>query len=105
MTKRDAPTIRSVRPLQPGWWMSAEAWMDEDGEHVWMAHDCADRRVTSMFPHPTWRRNGDHVEPSFACADCGLHAFNVPLRHRGWRGYLPGWPLSYPCPAWCGCSR
>jgi hypothetical protein len=71
--------------LQPGWWMTADAWMDEDGEHVWMAHDCTDRRVATMLPHPTWHAapapagTGTVVVPSFACSDCGIHAMHVAI--------------------------
>jgi hypothetical protein len=54
--------------------LSADAWLDSDGYHVWCAHDCAGVRVVSMLPWPTWQSNVERkVCPSFFCEDCGTH--------------------------------
>lgn len=59
-------------------------WMDEDGYHVWYAHDCirpSGERHTlhTMLPHPGWRKSeGDAptVTPSIVCTvpACGFHS-------------------------------
>lgn len=54
---------------------NARVWMDEDGEHVWFAHDCIEGRDRTMLPHPTWRRAGDKVQPSIDCGKCGVHSY------------------------------
>lgn len=64
--------------LRPGYFMTARAWLDDDGEHVHLAHDCLTERVRGMQPWPTWRANGAMVEPSVSCTACGLHT-HVPL--------------------------
>lgn len=62
-------------PQRPGFWMTGRAWVDDDGQHVWFAHDCAQERVSTMLPWPTWQVLPDgHVEPSIDCQACGLHA-------------------------------
>lgn len=62
----------------PGSWLSVDAWLDEDGEHVWIAHDCIGKRDVSMLPWPTWQAPRDahgSVLPSFDCGECGVHLF------------------------------
>ena len=54
-------------------WLTARAWLDTDGEHVWIRHDCTSGVVDVMLPHPTWRAANGRVEPSVHCRDCGLH--------------------------------
>ncbi len=55
--------------------LTASAWIDVDGRHVWLSHDCADGRSTSMLP-TTWKANeSGRVEPSIDCRDCGAHFF------------------------------
>lgn len=55
--------------------LSYAAWLDDDGEHVWLSHECAEGFVTFMLPN-TWRVVGkDKIEPSFTCDDCGAHEF------------------------------
>ena len=57
----------------------ARAWLDPDGVHIWISHDCPSERVTFLLPHPPWgvvEREGDTwVDPSVHCTACGLHAF------------------------------
>lgn len=53
--------------------LTARAWLDNDGRHVWIAHDCTEGRVTTMLPWPNWHSTGLHVEPSIVCEACGLH--------------------------------
>lgn len=64
----------------PGSFHSARAWLDRDGIHVVMAHDCTDVRKVHTLRWPTWQALDGAVSPSFSCDDCGLHAF-VPI---GW---------------------
>lgn len=64
----------------PGSWRNARAWLDADGQHVVMAHDCATTREVYTLPWPTWQALDGGVSPSVSCAGCGLHAF-VPI---GW---------------------
>lgn len=61
--------------------IDAHAWLDEDGQHVWLRHQCKPKpRVnTTMLPWPDWQTVGDHVEPSIICMECDLHAMNVPI--------------------------
>jgi hypothetical protein len=55
--------------------LTAQAWLDEDGRHVWLAHDCAKGRVTTMLP-TTWKADAEgHVSPSIDCRACGAHFF------------------------------
>lgn len=56
--------------------LTAAAWLDMDGYHVWQAHDCVGGRSRSMLPWPTWikTQNGS-VWPSVTCHACGLHVF------------------------------
>lgn len=60
----------------PGSWLSGRTWVDDDGMHVWFAHDCAQGRSMEMLPWPIWQvlPNG-RVEPSINCEACGLHSF------------------------------
>ncbi len=63
-------------PQRPGWWMTGRCWVDDDGQHVWFAHDCTEGRVATMLPWPTWQvLPTGKVEPSLSCEACGLHAF------------------------------
>lgn len=70
-------TPEPAEPIRPGWWMTCQAWLDGDGIHVWMAHDCSPdgtpQRVVDMLPWPVWHSNGAGVEPSFSCDNCGVH--------------------------------
>lgn len=59
-------------------WLTADAWLDEDGRHVWLAHDCSKGREETMLPYPTWHAEGGKVQPSVNCGACGMHTF-VPL--------------------------
>lgn len=54
-----------------------ESWMDEDGVHVWVRHECLDGVEEFMLPNPPWRSIGlsPAVEPSFSCTACGDHEF------------------------------
>lgn len=65
--------------LRPGFFLSGNAWLDDDGDHVWSAHDCTDRRDIHMLEWPTWQvadRTAVRpvVTPSYQCDDCGFHA-------------------------------
>lgn len=59
--------------------VTARCWLDdEDGYHIWTAHDCNGRRNTTMLPHPEWSATADgRVEPSVNCFDCGAHYFGT----------------------------
>lgn len=59
----------------PGSHLSTRAWLDEDAQHVVMAHDCASERRVHILKWPTWQALGDRVDPSYSCDDCGLHTF------------------------------
>jgi hypothetical protein len=63
--------------FRPGSFLSLRCWLDEDGIHVWQAHDCNEgHRSVGMLPHPTWQAiDGGRVEPSIDCDGCGLHTF------------------------------
>ena len=53
-----------------------DAWLDDDGEHVWTRHPCKAEMVTAMLPHPQWKANeAGRVEPSVHCLACGAHQF------------------------------
>lgn len=59
---------------------NAHAWLDEDGVHVWVSHDCTSSIGSpTMLPYPKWRaaeRDGRlQVDPSVHCVACGLHGF------------------------------
>lgn len=64
--------------LRPGFFLTGNAWLDEDGEHVWIAHDCVDHREIHKATNLHWRAVGDHVEPSYQCVLCGFHAIVWP---------------------------
>lgn len=56
--------------------LRTDAWLDDDGQHVWSAHDCLGERVVTMLPWPNWQGTiGGEVRPSFSCERCGTHAF------------------------------
>ncbi len=58
--------------------LASKAWMDADGRHVWVAHNCVNReRVTTMLPWPSWAADGDRVSPSVLCTACGYHDFPI----------------------------
>ena len=59
----------------PGSFRSVRAWVDEDGQHAVVAHDCKSTREVHPLRWPTWQVVGDEVKPSFSCGTCGLHAF------------------------------
>lgn len=64
----------------PGSFLSARAWVDEDGKHAIVAHDCRDGRDVHILRWPTWQVvegsvYPQEVSPSFDCAECGLHTF------------------------------
>jgi hypothetical protein len=65
-----------VITLRPGFFLTGNGWPDPDGEHVWIAHDCIDRRDASKMPNYNWRLSADGktVVPSFSCSACGFHA-------------------------------
>lgn len=60
--------------LRPGFWLTGTAWLDNDGRHIWFAHDCTTERVATMLPWPVWHSDGHNVVPSISCEACGLHA-------------------------------
>lgn len=62
----------------PGSWLSARAWVDEDGRHVVVAHDCATERRVHTMRWPTWQAVNSQVDPSYDCGDCGFHS-RVPI--------------------------
>lgn len=62
----------------PGSHLSARAWLDEDGAHVVLAHDCTSTRKVHILRWPTWQAVFGEVNPSYSCDDCGLHTF-VPI--------------------------
>lgn len=72
----EPPTKEAGYRFRPGWWLSARCWVDDDGRHIWFAHDCAQERVATMLPWPTWQvlPNG-RIEPSISCETCGFHEF------------------------------
>lgn len=56
----------------------AYGWLAEDGQHVWLRHDCGGESVTVYLPHPQWRRSqAGTLTPSFHCELCGYHEFPV----------------------------
>jgi hypothetical protein len=92
MWLRDAHTGRLVRELfgstpldqvpadpyyrpSPGSRLSVDAWLDDDGQHVVIAHDCVATREVHILPWPTWQANGSDITPSYSCDDCGVHCF------------------------------
>lgn len=58
----------------------ARVWLDDDGKHVWLRHDC-DRGgpQDTMLPWPKWQAVSGKVEPSIVCSDCGLHLVGAKL--------------------------
>jgi hypothetical protein len=61
---------------KPGWWGNARAWLDPDGRHVFVAHDCRGVRESHMLPWPVWQALPDgRVDPSYSCERCGVHTF------------------------------
>lgn len=57
------------------------AWLDADGRHVWLEHECTNSVERTMLPNPPWHAVGDRVEPSIDCRCCGAHYFaqlNIP---------------------------
>ena len=53
--------------------LTARAWLDEDGDHVWTSHDCNGAEVVTMLPWPTWHAKDGRVHPSVSCDTCGAH--------------------------------
>ena len=49
--------------------------MDDDDQHVVLAHDCTDARDVHILRWPTWQAVDGKVTPSYDCGDCGLHTF------------------------------
>jgi hypothetical protein len=68
----DVPESPYYRP-SPGSWLSVRSWLDEDGYHVVMAHDCRETREVHVLPWPTWQAHDGQVTPSFSCDGCGVH--------------------------------
>lgn len=64
---------------------SVDAWLDEDGEHVWVEHPCVDGVLsTEMLTNIEWSvGEGGWVRPSVICAKCGAHQF-VNVRFERW---------------------
>jgi len=58
-----------------GGFLTAKTWLDDDGRHVWLSHDCKDGQETTMLPYPRWKAVDGKVQPSIMCNDCGLHYF------------------------------
>jgi hypothetical protein len=56
--------------------LTARAWLDEDGQHIWLAHDHKGYRDRSMLLYPDWQAVDGKVEPSVVC-DCGLHVVGL----------------------------
>lgn len=60
--------------------LPGEAWLDEDGRHVWFRHDCIidDKRqsIDWMLPWPNWKEADRYVQPSIQCTvpGCGFHS-------------------------------
>lgn len=52
------------------------AWLDDDGRHVWQAHPCVGHLSVCMLPWPTWTAD-EHgvVHASIHCLACGAHEF------------------------------
>lgn len=73
----DVPPSPYYRPL-PGFWLNSRAWLDADGQHVTIAHDCTDSREVHLLPWPTWQVVDGSVSPSFSCDKCGVHSV-VPI--------------------------
>lgn len=72
-----SPDTDGRDPVQHPVIANARVWLDEDGEHVWFAHDCTEGRIKTMLPHPQWQADpatGD-VRPSIDCRTCGTHAY------------------------------
>lgn len=71
--------------------LTERSWVDEDGYHIWIEHDCTDGREATMLPWPTWQAGADgRVLPSIDCRACGAHYFTTVLTPRpGWREALP----------------
>jgi len=68
--------VPHVERAKIGWWGTAVTWLDADGAHVWVAHDCTEGRDASMLPWPTWQADREgYVQPSIFCRECGLHTF------------------------------
>jgi len=68
--------------LKPGFFLEGRAWLDDDGKHIWFAHDCKTKRETSMLPYPTWQAGSDgFVTPSIVCNECGFHSIQ-PISER-----------------------
>lgn len=54
--------------------IDARFWLDDDGKHVWVRHQCGPRENTTMLPWPKWQATAaGRVEPSVICQDCDLH--------------------------------
>lgn len=70
----DVPSSPYYRPT-PGSFITARAWLDDDGQHVVAAHDCTAERIVHLLPWPTWQVVGQDVTPSYSCGACGIHAF------------------------------
>jgi hypothetical protein len=62
----------------PGSFLSTRAWVDRDGVHAVLAHDCRETREVHVLRWPTWQVVDNAVSPSYSCDGCGLHTF-VPI--------------------------
>ena len=63
-------------------WLTAKAWPDADGVHVWLRHECDERGVVETMLPNIWRRGTeeqrDTLTPSVICSACEMHTF-VPI--------------------------
>ena len=66
-----------VDDFRSGFFMTGEAWLDENGRNIWFEHDCKSSRAKTMLPYPKWKasQDGSKVEPSIHCLECGFHDF------------------------------
>ena len=61
-----------------------DAWLDEDGVHVWIRHPCATGMEQTMLPTGWKASESGRVEPSVHCLACGAHQFVDVLGSHWW---------------------
>lgn len=49
------------------------AWLDHDGQHVWIGHSGNGTDTATMLPWPKWSAVNGRVQPSIHCLACGYH--------------------------------